>query len=228
MLYLYYVSCVALSECVPASVWCPVVLEYFVCGLFWCFMHMYWWLYAWAIHTWLEACWCFVAGLAVGVVVSGCRLNHYWPVHCGPRGFRGLWPLGTRGLYRLGSAREWVFYCGGGLGYGIVHMAKVSFSLFMCLSRVIVLSIGPYSCRKLLKMDVLTSETCLAAKWHNKASVIKLVYLYTNIKMMHGPIRIRLFKCGFSWHFYRTLKRLEKYRTKILMFCWPCISVYLS
>ena len=41
MLYLYYVSCVALSECVPASVWCPVVLEHFVCGMFWCFMHVY-------------------------------------------------------------------------------------------------------------------------------------------------------------------------------------------
>ena len=25
---------VALSECVPASVWCPVVLEHFVCGMF--------------------------------------------------------------------------------------------------------------------------------------------------------------------------------------------------
>ena len=35
------VSCVALSECVPASVWCPVVLEHFVCGMFWCFMHLY-------------------------------------------------------------------------------------------------------------------------------------------------------------------------------------------
>ena len=47
------------------------------------------------------------------------------------------------------------------------------------------------SSRKLLKMDVLTSETCWAVNWHNKASVIKLVYLYSNIKMMHGPIRIR-------------------------------------
>ena len=28
VLYLYYVSCVALSECVPASVWCPVALEF--------------------------------------------------------------------------------------------------------------------------------------------------------------------------------------------------------
>ena len=29
------------------------------------------------------------------------------------------------------------------------------------------------SIRKLLKMDVLTSETCWAVNWHNKASVIK-------------------------------------------------------
>ena len=28
------VSCVALCECVSASVWCPVVLEHFVCGMF--------------------------------------------------------------------------------------------------------------------------------------------------------------------------------------------------
>ena len=48
------------------------------------------------------------------------------------------------------------------------------------------------SSRKLLKMDVLTSETCWAVNWHNKASVIKLVYLYSNIKMMHGPVHIRL------------------------------------
>jgi len=110
-------------------------LNMFVCGMFWCFMHLYWCLYAWAVHTWLEACWCYVAGLAVGDVVSECRLNHYWPVHCGPWGFRGLWPLGTRGLYPPCSA--------------------------------------PNS-RKLLKMDVLTSETCWAVNWRNKASVIKV------------------------------------------------------
>ena len=40
-------------------------------------------------------------------------------------------------------------------------------------------------------MDVLTSETCWAVNWHNNASVIKLVHLYSNIKMMHGPIHIR-------------------------------------
>jgi len=49
--------------------------------------------------------------------------------------------------------------------------------------------------RKLLKMDVLTSEICWAVNWHNKASVIKLVYFYSNIKMMHGPIRIRFTFC---------------------------------
>ena len=36
------------------------------------------------------------------------------------------------------------------------------------------------SSRKLLKMDVLTSETCWTVNWHNKASVIKLIYLYSN------------------------------------------------
>jgi len=35
--------------------------------------------------------------------------------------------------------------------------------------------------RKLLKMDLLISETCWPVNWHNKASVIKLVYLYSNI-----------------------------------------------
>ena len=68
---------------------------------------------------WLEACWCYVAGLAVGDVVSECRPNHYAP-----------------------------------------------------------------SSRKLLKMDVLTSETCWAVNWHNKASVIKLVYLYSNLLLI--------------------------------------------
>ena len=50
------------------------------------------------------------------------------------------------------------------------------------------------SSRKLLTMDVLTSETCWAVNWHYKASVIKFVYLYSNIKMMHGPIRLRFTK----------------------------------
>ena len=40
------------------------------------------------------------------------------------------------------------------------------------------------SSRKLLKKDVLTSETCRAVNWHNKASVIKLVYLYSKCKIL--------------------------------------------
>ena len=39
------------------------------------------------------------------------------------------------------------------------------------------------SSRKLLTMDVLTSETCWAVNWHNEASVIKLIYLYSNVRL---------------------------------------------
>ena len=40
--------------------------------------------------------------------------------------------------------------------------------------------------------DVLTSETCSELnKEIKKASEIKLVSLYSTIKMMHGPINIR-------------------------------------
>ena len=52
------------------------------------------------------------------------------------------------------------------------------------------------SSRKLLKMDVLTSETCWAANWHNKASVMKLVYVYSN-------------KNPFLAHLTRNLKALH-------------------
>ena len=46
--------------------------------------------------------------------------------------------------------------------------------------------------RKLLRIDVLTSETCWAlSKEMKKASDIKLVSLYSTIKMMHGPINRR-------------------------------------
>jgi len=42
-------------------------------------------------------------------------------------------------------------------------------------------------------MDVLTSETCWAVNWHNKASVIKLVYLYSNscINIMLVSVRVQ-------------------------------------
>ena len=78
---------------------------------------------------WLEACWCYVAGLSVGDVVSECRLNHY-----------------TR----------------------IPHHQQ-TVPLHNTSTPQVSLHNAPSS-RKLLKMDVLTSETCWAVD--NKASVI--------------------------------------------------------
>ena len=47
--------------------------------------------------------------------------------------------------------------------------------------------------RKLLKMDILMSETCWAHnKWNKKASDIKLVFHLSTIAMMHGPVNVRL------------------------------------
>ena len=53
--------------------------------------------------------------------------------------------------------------------------------------------------RKLLKMDILMSETCWAHnKWNKTASVIKLVFHSSTITMMHDPINIR-FACECSY-----------------------------
>jgi len=47
--------------------------------------------------------------------------------------------------------------------------------------------------RKLLKMDILMSETCCAhKKWNKIASDIKLVFHSSTIAMMHVPIYIRV------------------------------------
>ena len=47
--------------------------------------------------------------------------------------------------------------------------------------------------RKLLKTDILISETCWAHNtWNKIASDIKLVFHSSTIAMMHGPINIRL------------------------------------
>ena len=43
------------------------------------------------------------------------------------------------------------------------------------------------SSSKLLKIGVLTYETCWAVNWHNKASVIKLAYLYSNNSVSWFP-----------------------------------------
>ena len=122
-------SCVALSECVPASVWCPVVLEH-VCV---------WHVLVFYDSVLMIICMrCTYLTWGVLVLCSGivcwCRLNHYWPVICGLWRFRGLWPLGTRGLYRLGSVREWVFYCGCLEQYSYLFRPKWLYFFTLCNS----------------------------------------------------------------------------------------------
>ena len=58
------------------------------------------------------------------------------------------------------------------------------------------------SSRKLLKMDVLTSETYWAVNWHNKASVIKLVYLYSNILWSVYNLSTRILISFDPWGVY--------------------------
>ena len=48
-------------------------------------------------------------------------------------------------------------------------------------------------------MDVLTSETCWAVNWHNKASVIKLVCLYSNeFWSLHGGLAQDFILLGYD------------------------------
>ena len=61
--------------------------------------------------------------------------------------------------------------------------------------------------RKLLKIDILMSETCWAHnKWNKIASDIKLVFHSSTIAMMQGPINIRNIKNIRTW---RWLGKLE-------------------
>ena len=66
---------------------------------------------------------------------------------------------------------------------------------------------------KLLMMDILMSETCLAdKKWNKIASDIKLVFYSSTITMMHGPINIRFtnMRVGTkdSMHFMQTALKI--------------------
>ena len=70
--------------------------------------------------------------------------------------------------------------------------------------------------RKLLRMDVLTSETCWAVnKEIKKASDIKLVSLYSSIKMVHGPINIRFSKKSYINNIHENIINANK-RMKIM------------
>jgi len=92
---------------------------------------------------WLEVCWCYVTGLAIGDVVSECRLNHY---------------------------------CSGSAYTRIPHHQQTIPPHNTSTPQVSLHNTT--NSRKLLKMDVLTSETCWAVD--NKASDIWLVKLYSN------------------------------------------------
>ena len=68
--------------------------------------------------------------------------------------------------------------------------------------------------------------------WNNKASDIKLAYLYSTIKMMHGPINLKMwFKCVMT-------KTIRFYSNEEIFFCngilqtqykWSnkCITIYV-
>ena len=69
--------------------------------------------------------------------------------------------------------------------------------------------------RKLLKMDILISETCWSHnKWNKIASDIKLVFHSSTIAMMHGPINIRYINCICE------LKRVKFTLSRIFIRIW--------
>ena len=84
--------------------------------------------------------------------------------------------------------------------------------------------------RRLLKMDILMSETCWAHnKWNKVASDMKLVFHSSTIAMMHGPINIsskwtssKIIKWRISGCLFTTVKK------KLLTKCtsWSKITVW--
>jgi len=74
--------------------------------------------------------------------------------------------------------------------------------------------------RKLLMIDILISETCLAhKKWNKIASDIKSVFYSSTITMMHGPINIRpvcLSVSKLDLHYFNIL-RTDIYFSKQLI-----------
>ena len=81
------------------------------------------------------------------------------------------------------------------------HVSDINISIFRSLrlcwwitTSVVLFSLRCVLEQKLLKMDILMSETCWAHnKWNKIASDIKLVFHSSSIAMMHGPINIRFF-----------------------------------
>ena len=111
MLYLYYVSCVAVGECVSASVCCSVVLEHFV----WYIMHLFWW-YALYIPDLRHAdvmyrdCLLAMWYPSVGWTTTDLFIVEFW-------GFMTAWNKGfvspglCSGMSFLWWWRAWIWYC---------------------------------------------------------------------------------------------------------------------
>ena len=69
--------------------------------------------------------------------------------------------------------------------------------------------------RKLLKMDILMSETCwVHNKWNKITSDIKLVFHSSTIAMMHGPINIRYLCMLLARHNHNAELNLSIRRTQ--------------
>ena len=82
--------------------------------------------------------------------------------------------------------------------------------------------------RKLLKMDILMSETCWAHnKWNKIASVIKLVFHSSTIATIHGPINIKvlLYMTGTSFCIYICVKHFGMANIKLRITCWCVVSL---
>ena len=65
---------------------------------------------------------------------------------------------------------------------------------------------------KLLKMDILMSETCWARnKWNKIAIDIKLVFHSSTIAMMHSPINISIIHSLFNFYLYKVIPWLRTF-----------------
>jgi len=119
----------------------------------------------------LEACWCYVAGLSVGDVVSECRLNHYSVVvqpalgyHITNRQSRYITPARLKSAqYSLHnnapSSRKLLKIDSSGSACIRIPHHQQTIPLHDTSTPQVSLH-NATSSRKLLKMGVLTSETC--------------------------------------------------------------------
>ena len=137
---------------------------------------------------WLEACWCYVAGLSVGDVVSECRLNRSVVVqptlgyHITSSQSRYITPALLKSAYSSGSACTRIPH----------HQQTIP------LHNTSTPQVSLHN----NALDVLTPETCWAVNWHNKASAIKLVYLYSNISRILIIPWLKIYIYFYYYYYY--------------------------